>query len=233
MPSSFIRLVAFACVIGYAVPAVAAPHAAPPVTIVNVDPSLDGLSAEARATYARLHVALESRGPKPTEYQLTRGGRLLTEHDFRGAYRDVTHSTDLDVEARARAKRKNGRAIAGAVGLTLLGIGGLTTLGLVQPSVCSRAANAQSPGGCAKVGESVVILALMSGYGIYSLGCEAVKGVNCLLDGNIAPVGNELTQAAALPFVDRYNTALVAALRAGVALNRLGPMGAPPQNARP
>jgi hypothetical protein len=169
--------------------------AQPPETF---DPDLSVLPAGAVARYDSQRFEIRFAGPKqqPT---LMRGTRVTAEPDFRKAYRELMHTSELDMLAHKRARHDNPKMIAAATGMTLLGVGGIALL--ASPgSGCSK-----NEASCAK---GAVSAALFAAGGLYGLGCEALKGVKCLEDQGHFLKREELEQSVAA-----YNIALVTSLR--------------------
>jgi hypothetical protein len=164
------------------------------------DPDLSALPPDAGAKYQAQRFEIRFAGAKlsPT---FVRAHLTTQEADFRKAYRQLVHTSELDVIARQRAKRANPKTLAIASGMTILGVGSLVVLGLPQ-SGCSNNA--------ASCGKGAVSAALIAGAGLYTLGCEAVKGVNCLLDGWLG--GQWLNRQEMESSVAEYNRALVRSL---------------------
>jgi hypothetical protein len=172
----------------------------------RVEANLQDLSSADRVIYEARRVLVVPRHA-PGEYVLTRNGQPLSELEFRRAYRELTKLDDLEANTRRRATAKNPLVLAAAGGEALVGVGSVTALAIAQPPLC----NGATTPGCGKAVLGVGVLALIGGAGLYLLGCEAVKGVDCILDGTVG-IG-ELSQVDAEDFVARYDAALLESLR--------------------
>jgi hypothetical protein len=142
---------------------------------------------------------------------LMQDGHEISESAFREQYVALFHSDDFERLARERLRGKNEEILAIAGGLTLASIGGLTAMALVSPGPCPRT---RTDGGvsCDNAVAGGATLVLLGGVGLYALGCEAIKGIHCLLDGTFGPVSS-MSAADATTLVDRYNDALATASR--------------------
>jgi hypothetical protein len=178
---------------------------------------LHGLAPDALATYDARHVTVRATGTEHENVVLLRGGReAISEQAFRESYRKVTGSGDLDADARRRAVRKNPLALGMGIGALVVGAGGLTAVALAQPDICHDSQGKELPG-CGKAALGLGVLALIAGVGVYTVGCEVVKGADCIVDGNFGVGGAGLRADAAEYYVARYNAALASSLRDGAA----------------
>jgi hypothetical protein len=148
--------------------------------------------------YVRESVGLRAPKGHPDDFELVRDGRVVTESEFRHLYDDVARTGDLDAILKKRAGQKVPLVAAAGLGFVVVGGGGVALMALPS-SGCGK-----NPG-CAK---GVVSALLLAGSGAYMLGCVAVKGSRCILDGNVGVKSAGLRRDEAAHFVARYDAAL-------------------------
>jgi len=143
-------------------------------------------------------VVVHVTGPKDQQFVLMQNNRVLSEPAFRGLYRDVVHTNEIDALVHKRASQRTLKVVAFGSGLMVLGVGGVA-LAALPNSGCNK-----SPG-CAK---GVASALLMAGSGAYVLGCVAVKSTACITEGYVSVVDAGLTRSEAERFVERYDALL-------------------------
>jgi hypothetical protein len=206
--ASAFSIVAVSSLFGCATANTASPALSPLPAIALSYP--DDLSADARAVYERERIVVHiPSGRKSDTLYMMRNTHAITEKEFRARYFTMTHSNDLEVDAKRRAIASNPYVIASGVAATVVGIGGLVILGVTGS--CSKASGASA---CSSEGRAVLGLLAIGGAGVYTLGCEAIKGSRCLLDGDVGIAGSSLNRENMEHFAARYNAALYDSLHA-------------------
>lgn len=164
-----------------------------PATPVAVEPQTPEAAA---ARYRRESISLRSTGNRPDDFVLVQNDRPIPDERFRELYRSARGSSELDAVLRRRATRNTLRVVALSSGMALLGAGDIALVAS-SSSPCSSL--------CAK---GVATSLLMAGWGSYVLGCMAVKGRRCIIDGHPIVPPARLTRAEAERYVSRYDAAL-------------------------